>query len=92
MVNGFILSANALHHPEQGDHDNLEPHPCGLCGEYMWVTTAALRFGGMNPQIPMVCCMCADQGVEALKRAFPGFEFEFNPREVPDLANTGMFN
>ncbi len=91
-VDGFIWSPSALHHPELGESDNVEPHHCAICMEYMWITERALNFSSMRPEIPKICCICAETGVEALRRALPDHEVVLQPRAIPDFGRDGTFN
>jgi hypothetical protein len=87
LERGLIPVARAEHHPAKAGE---EPGVCGLCGSMVWISIRKLMFSGMNPGLPVLCCICSQLSMKQLMQVFPGLRFE--PRDVPDMARQGVFN
>jgi hypothetical protein len=87
---GIIVAARADHHPELLERDECALACCAICNTYVILAPATVRFSGMNPDKPVVCCMCGEVSAAALSAALPGSKMTRQP--VPDLASAGMFN
>lgn len=84
---GFIGANQVLHHDAKpGD----EIGHCAICGQMIWVNVVTIRFTSLYPEVPVLCCWCAGQSLEVLRRALPAVDWTGTP--VPDLARQGVFN
>ncbi len=92
LEHGLIHAFRVDHHPtvDLDEHQDWDYGHCAICAGYIWLSIKASHFIGMNPHIPVLCCLCSEMSREAIEAAVP--DVEFMRREVPDLARLGTFN
>ncbi len=83
---GFVRGSRVATHVPPGD--DAEAMACGLCSALTWVESHTPLYLAVNPQVPLLCCGCAEISIPILQRFLR--DRKLMAVDVPDLSRLNV--